>query len=314
MMPEAQQPVPSNFVKEISTTDLKVYFKLEPSDDWEIDKSLVCLGHSKTKGSKIGSAQFAVLTFNNDFITADWQDANAAMRYNAAVKYNCDLSKKYTTPYLVKVTDVYSGKETAVWYGYISNVDQDFKGEGVMVNGLTYAGLMDQQQILGGWYLNNGGTVVDYYRDHKPVYNPKGIGNRSDKVLATTSSIVDIYGIDKTLQKDTKTTANLWTAKHMLDQVIGRGVSTLFNDAGNNYNPWIWFKSLYDAPIPIEYSKAVGEILASSPPVSDYMLHGKSLWQALVEIVESIDGLTISEEIYPKSGDVYLVIVNLKAA
>lgn len=309
-MPEAQQPKGSAIPIEHSTTDLKVYFKLKPSDDWEIDKSLICLVHSKTKGSKIGSAQFVTLMFDNDSTSSDWQEANAAMRYNAAIKYNVDMSLGYKTPYLVKVTDVYDGAETPVWYGYIATVDQEFIGERVGVSGLTYAGLMDRQQILGGWYLNYN-NVVDYFLDHIPVYNPKGIGNKSTQSIVTSPYV--LYGVDRTLEKDTKSTANLWTAEDMLNQVIGRCENNLFADGGNTFNPYRWAEDLYAGSGTILfYNAAVTTILNASSPVSDYTLQGKTLWQALVEIVESIDGLTISEEM-DSNYESYITIVNLKA-
>lgn len=309
-MPSADQPVVSSDVLTVSsTTNLKVYFKLSPTDHWTLDKSLICLGHSKTKGAKIGHATFSVLMYNNEFDSSDWIETNQAMRFNAGAKYQVDMSNGYKTPYLLKVTDIYDGAETPVWYGYVSSVDQDHKAEDCIVYGLTYAGLLDQQQIIGGWYLNIN-DEVDYYLDHVPVYNPNGIGNKSAETMAR--GVYLTHGLDKTLEKDTKSADNLWKTEDMINQIDARLGAYLFNVESNHVNPWIWAKDLYTGhTTPIYYSSDVAAIIDSSSPISDYTLQGKTLWAALVELVESIDSLTISEEI-GTAGEVVISIVKLK--
>ena len=308
-MPTGQGPTqsPVNIVN--STLGLKVYFKLNPTDEWEEDKALICLSHSKTKGAKIGTATFTILTPNNDQTDVNWQEANASMRYNAAVKYRVDISAGYLTPYLVKVTDIFDGVEKQVWMGYISSVEQDHVAERVTLMAQTYAGLLDQQQIIGGWYLNIDDDV-DYFIDYVPVYNPNGIGNRSTQTIY--SGNYNIYGIDKTKEKDTESKSNMWTAKDMLYQVIGRLENGLYNDTGNLFNPWKWAADLYDTNFGIlTITPSIEQKLDNTSAVGGYTLQGKTIWQALVEIVESVEGLTISEGL-PTFDKASILLVDLK--
>lgn len=323
-MPPGQQPTPpaSNAVQAENTQGLKVYWKTDIEKDWKLDYSLVCLGHDKTKGSKIGSAQFTLLYNNNDDTNTHWKTADLSMRFNAAKKYRCDMSAGYQTPYLIKVTNVVNGEETAVWYGYISTVDQDFKRERASLTALTYEGLLDQQQIGGGWFVNIK-ELTDYYYRYVPVYNPGGVGNKSAVERLPKTPNYPVMGVDDTLLKSAKEDANKWTAGDMINQVWGRCAGQLFK-SGTQGNPYSWAKELYRDGLSLDNTK-VEEILSKSYAMNNYSLQGKSIWEALVEIVESVDGLTISQEIeYPnvlegttnktdyKNGKPYLVIVNLK--
>jgi len=306
-MPVGQQPTEINtgYAEVENTTSLKVYYKLKPNDSWIVDRSLVCVGHSKTKGSKIGSAQFVVLNYNNDEVDTEWSRTELAMRYNAAVRYNIDMSTGYKTPYIVKVVDNFDGREGAVWQGYLSTASQDFIAERATVTGLTFAGLLDQQQIIGGWYIStveDGGfyNMVDYYYDYVPVYNPKGIGNKSPYVLQP-QVIYPAWGIDNTLVKSTLTDDNLWTVRDLLNQIFARCTGPLFSVAteadADVYTPnfWIWAKDLLREEYPFDVS-AVESVLENSPTLNGYTLQGKTLWEAIVELIESVDGLTVSEE------------------
>jgi hypothetical protein len=323
-MPIGQQPTQptSNAVQVENTQSLKVYYKIDIEKGWTRDYALVCLGHDKTKGSKIGSAQFTLLYNNNDSTNTHWKTADLSMRFNAAKKYRCDMSDGYQTPYLVKVTDVIDGEETAVWYGYISTVEQDFVRERASLTALTYEGLLDQQQISGGWFVNIK-NLTDYYYRFVPVYNPDGIGNKSTITLSPSPAKYPVLGVDDTLLKKTKEDANKWTAGDMINQVWGRCAGQLFK-SGTQGNPYGWAKDLYRDGLSLDNTK-VAEILSSSYAMDNYSLQGKTIWEALVELVESVDGLTISQEIdYPnvlegstnktdfKNGKPYLVIVNLK--
>jgi len=317
-MPVGQQPTPpeTSAVQVENTQGLKVYYKIDITKGWTRDYALVCLGHDKTKGSKIGSAQFTLLYKNNDSSNTHWSTADLSMRFNAALKYRCDMSGGYMTPYLVKVTDIIEGEETAVWYGYISTVDQDLKKERASLTALTYEGLLDQQQISGGWFVNIN-ELTDYYYDNVPVYNPDGIGNKSAIERLPATPNYPVMGVDDTLLKNTKEDANKWTAGDMINQVWGRCAGQLFKTGHPSVanNPYKWAKTLYRTGISLDNTQ-VETILSASYAVDGYSLQGKTLWEALVELVESVDGLTISQEIDTttdkKDGKPYLVIVNLK--
>jgi len=310
-MPVGQQPTPpeETAVQVHNTERLKIYYKLKPLDSWIEERSLVCVGHGKTKGSKIGSAQFVVLNDSNDTIDTQWSNTELAMRFNAAVRYNIDMSTGYKTPYIVKVTDVFNGIECAVWQGYLSTASQDFVTERATVTGLSFAGLLDQQQILGGWYLTNKVTTptpfvnVDYYYDHIPVYNPRGIGNKS-QYFRLPEGAYKANGVDKTKLKSTVAGGNLWTIKDLLNQIFARCTADLFDPATEansdvfTPNYWIWAKDIYRKILPFDMSEATGEggPLENSSTLNDYSLQGKTIWEAIVELVESVDGLTVSEE------------------
>ena len=302
-MPDGQEPTSSASVAAVvhNTTGVKVYSRLAPTDEWKIDNGLICLSHSVTKGSKIGMAQFSVLMPNNDTASDEWQEVDDIMRCYAANTYNLDMRYGYQIPYLVMVTDIFKGVEKPVWYGYISTVDQDQIAERVSVTGLAMSGLLDQQEIIGGWYLNRLNTV-DYYIDYIPVYNPNGVGNRSSQVLPS-SKYYDIYGVDQTLLKNEYSGAPvdpsiaMWRAKDMLYQVVGRLENSLYS-SGNNFNPYRWAEDVYgDGYSVIEMDDEVEKILEETSQVDSYTLQGKKIWQALVEIVESVDGLVITEAI-----------------
>lgn len=328
-MPVGQQPTPpaSGAVFVENTQSLKVYYKLSPTASWEIDRSLICIGHSKTKGSKIGSAQFTVLMDTNDETDTSWIRTNLVMRHSAARQYNVDMSDGYKTPYLVMVTDVYGGVEKSVWQGYISSVDQDFVRERCSVTGLSFTGMLDQQQIFGGWYITTKLEVgfyrqTNYFYDYAPVYNPKGVGNKSVYYRLPEGSY-RAHAIDSRLTKTVLFATSLWTVKDMLFQVFARCTDPVFDgtDGGGltDINWWIWAKDVYRVLKPFDISKVDGDggPLDDSSTLNDYSLQGKSIWEAIVELVESVDGLTVTEEIDTTSADPkehrpYISIVNLK--
>jgi len=325
-MPVGEQPaiISSTAFQYQNTEGLKVYYKLNPSQSWTVDKSLICTGHGKTKGSKIGSAQFAVLTPNNDEADTDWVSTNLAMRTSAAQKYKVDMSDGYKSPYMVMVTDIISGVEKGVWQGYISTVNQNFVEERCTVSGLNFTGLMDQQQIFGGWYVTtepSGGlyTNVNYFYDYVPVYNPGGIGNKSSSVKAPDGKYT-VEGIDGTLGKSTVFSSGLWTVKDLLFQIFSRCIDPIFDgtQGGGTYDFqwWLWVKDIYATAQPFDVSKVI-DLLNKSSTLNDYSLQGKTIWEAIVELTESVDGLTVTEEMDTDSESIqdhrpYVSFVNLK--
>ena len=318
-MPEGQEPVSTATVVN-NKGDLKVYSRVSLNSDWEKDTSLVCTGFSSTNNLDIGTASFYVLEDGNsasDYI--EYPIDRSIRQYNAASIYRCDLSDGYLSPYYVKVTSIVNGQESAIFYGYISSVTADLTSERTTALALSYAGLLDQVEIYGGWYQDRL-DIATYCYDYTPVYNPKGIGNKGTTTYTPTRqtssyispgpNIYEINCIDETLRTKTNASANKFTIEDMINTVWARCTG---NINGTQNTPWSCFQYLYNGPLSL---LSLAD-LSNAPDVSDYTLQGKTVWAALVELVESVEGLSITERINyndpdPLNGHPYIAIVDLK--
>lgn len=311
-MPDGEQPVvDSNVVVIENTTNLKVYYRVKIADGWVIDKGLICIGMTSTQGLSLGSASFVVLPSNNEFSSSEYQEIDSAMRYSAATKYRVDMSQGWQSPYYVKVTDQVDGRETAIFYGYIDSVEADLTKEIVSVSALTYANLLDSVDLYGGWFNDTDSNNV-FYPEVVPIFNPNGVGNRY--LTSIDVGGYQVFPIDNELLLETAEDSNLWSVRQVIDQIWARGLGSLGVDTP--YNSWRFIGKLYDRTKSLDGSEDALGKLELGYELNNYEFQGKTFWGALVDLVESVQGLTITESIDtstdPKNGKSYLSIVDLK--
>jgi hypothetical protein len=301
-MPAGTEPIISSQVIENKT--VKTYYRLTASAAWQIDDSLICTGiNGTTNGVSIGQASFFVLESSNGDGVGYQEQLNARV-YNASIKYRTNFNSGYQGPYYVKVTTATNGEEEQpIFYGYIHSVQSDFTGQRATCTALSYAGLLDQQQMYGGWYEQRDGGGLKYYPDYKPVYNPNGIGNRGTSTFTPTGSTHQTYGIDNSKLENINGDVNKFTVLDMINTVWTRTSGSIPGIT----NPHKVFTNLYNKTIGGNIAglafteEALAKILPGGSDTTfapdNYTLQGKSIWEALVELVESIDGLGISEDI-----------------
>lgn len=327
-MPTAQAPTssPANIIT--VDTSLKVYYRILETSDWRIDTSLVCTGHSPTNGAQIGSASFDILPTSNDTNTPNYDDDINAKLYNAAVKYKCDQSGGYETPYYVKVTASISEVETAIFYGYINTATWNATANRCVVNALSYAGLLDTTGMFGGWFVNTDDTIT-WHGEYSPVFNPKGVGNKGGSVVS--GSEWSLNAIDNSLVINTENDSNRYTVEDVVRHIWGRVTTSMTSfktyrgefggsEVITTYtNPWYYISRIYNRTLGgTQYAGLVGlDDLSSSSPVDNYIYTGKTFWGSMLELVESVEGFTLTELIDTsfadkKNAPPYIAVVNLK--
>ena len=337
-MPTGQAPTatPVNIVT--VDTSLKVYSRLIETNDWTIDTSLVCTGHSPTHGAQIGSATFHILPTSNDPLTPNYTADIQAKLYNAAVKYKCDNSEGYEVPYYVKVTADIAQVETAIFYGYISSATWDSTANRCVCDALSYAGLLDSTGMFGGWFVNTDDTIT-WHGEYSPVFNPDGVGNKGGSVVSGSEWSLD--AIDNSLIINTENDDNRFTVEDVIKHIWGRVTTSMTSfktyrgefggsEVITTYtNPWYYISRIYNRTLGgTQYAglSGVGDLSTAetpstpavpSTPLDNYTYTGKTFWTAMLELVESVEGFTLTELIDTsfndrKNAPPYIAIVNLK--
>ena len=310
-MPAGDQP---EYTASVITneTNTKVYYRTSTTGDWVEDKSLVFLGRTGvTNGYSFGGARFYVLEGDNDTTRTERADEVSARQWNASVKYRCNFSEGYISPYYVKVAI----GDAVLFYGFINSVDMNLTAERATCNALSYSALLDQQQIYGGWRTEANTDTAVYYNNHVLTYNPNGMGNKGSATYTASGSSYTVTATDETLLTQTATDANKFTVRDMIYTVWARINGPLDNTFSIQANPWQCFRNLYDRKdegnyANLVFSTSAGDKLKTSYAVSNYKLQGKTLWGALAELVESVGGLALTEEI-DNDGSAYVKIIDL---
>lgn len=304
-MPDAELPsLPSATAPVIPVTSgLKVYtaesITAISGDNWILEKTLICIGISPTNGNQIGSAQFSLLPSTNTD-GADRDTQLATTKGTAQDTYKVNFGDEYKNPFYVKITDVIQAEEVPVFYGYISSVTNNIVGARCSCAALSYAGLLDQVGLLGSWWKTPLGT--DWYFEAEPVFNPNGAGNKGSGTIS--SGDISGFVIDETQLILNNTISNKFSAYDVLNLVA---LHCLHSDATltsgeTAVHPWSFAGLIYRDGF-IEYGAGAKELLQASFIVDSYSFTGKSIWGALVEIVQSVDNLIISERFKYLSDD-----------
>ncbi len=303
-MPAGSQPITPTSTQIFNDTSLKVFYRTSLAGAWQLDTSLIFTGSTKTNGAKMGDATFFVLESGNQ--ASDYPEYNAdvaARVYNAAQKYNLDQTGGYLNPYYIKVTKIEEGETINIFLGYIDTVFWNSSARRTSATALNYANLLDSVRIYGGWFVDTAESIVFKYDDIS-VFNPDGIGNKSTQTVTNGEFVIE--GIDKTLSSQNESNSNKYSVLDIIHQILGRGYSV-------DSTPWDFISSLYDGGVVLAVdSPQTGINLENSFAPNGYILQDKKMWEALTELVESVKGLAITEEI-DEDGSAYLLIVNQKA-
>ena len=321
-MPAGDQP---EYTASVITneTNTKVYYRTSTTGDWTVDHSLVFLGRTGvTNGYSFGGARFFVLEDSNDTTEVGHAEEVSARRWNASVRYRCNFKDGYVSPYYIKVTNKFEGQERVIFYGFINSVDMDLTAERATCNALSYSALLDQQQIYGGWRADASLGFASYYFNHVITYNPNGLGNKADSSseYEISGSNYTITPTDDTLLTETETDANKFTVLDMITTVWARVNGDLDPLVASADNPWKCFRNLYSRKEGANYANLLIEKsalakLTASYAVNNYTLQGKTIWGALSELVESVGGLALTEDIdfNDANQSPYVKIIDLKA-
>lgn len=303
-MPAGVIPQPTN-TQIYPTNNLKVYQKLTvASDTWTINKGLLCTRITNTNGNNIGSATLIPLPADNSN-TDDHSDQIDDFKGDAIDTYKVNLTTQYDSPVLIKITDKVGGVEAPVFYGYMNSGTRDVPNS--VVSSLTassYAGMLNSTPLLGGW-VNYDDTNFKWFQSGDIVFNPRGNGNRS--ALTVSQDTIDAPAIDysKVIEGDTQD--NKFSASDVFYHALLHGVMTdatidIPDQNITTAQPWLYIKNLYDYGI-LEFGEGAETLLNSSFTIKDsYTYVGKPLWSVLVEIVEGVDNLSISEKIRKDMG------------
>ena len=303
-MPEAVEPSGPESTEIDNTVNLKVYKALSiadiNNDDWELDNLLICTGLSQSKNSQVGSASFSLLPFDNDTTREGYEEELQATKGAAQDTLKVNLTN-YQDPYYVKVTDVIDGVIAPVFYGYINSVTNDIANARCSASALSYAGLLDQVDLCGAWWKSLAGAA-EWFFEIEPIFNPRGLGNRSGTTVSgggVTGPIIEEVNI---LNGELNT--QRFTALDMINLVLLHATRSdaKLNDGIFTPNPWSFAASIYKTGI-IEIEPAAQAALNDSFAVDNYTYYGKTMWAALVELVESVDNLMITERISYDAGE-----------
>ena len=303
-MPSGSQPITPASTQIFNDTSLKVFYRTSLSGAWKLDTSLIFTGSTKTNGIKTGQASFFVLESGNQ--ASDYPAYNddvAARVFNAAQKYNVDLEQGYLNPYYVKVTKVNQGETDTIFLGYINTVDWDGLARRTRAVAGSYANLLDGVDLYGSFVIDTA-DAFSFHFDDISIFNPKGVGNKS--TLSVTNGGFQAFGIDKTLDAQNESDSNKHSVLNIINNVLARGYSA-------SGSPWDFVAGLYDGAVKLAVdTDATGDKLVASFAPNGYRFQDKTMWATLTELVESVEGLALTEEIDP-TGRAYLLIVNLKA-
>lgn len=296
-MPEGQQPV-STVVRIENKSNLKVYFALNcaaiGTNDWELEETLVCTGFTQTNGATLGQAFFVTLPSSQDRDSTAYQESEAIMRYDAPQFYNADLSSVYNNPFYVKVTDSLSGVEIPIFYGYIDSATVDVTGARSGLTAVSFAGLLSQVDLLGGFFDYNDSSGVEWFFKVAPIFNPKGLGNKSINTVSSGGRTANSIDESRIINGGEDKFTVLDVIEHVLQ--IALNDDAVLTDGAGSVKPYSFIRKLYEPGI-VEISEEVQAVLDASYVVTDYSYVGKSFWDVLVELVESVENLIITEKL-----------------
>lgn len=308
-----------------SSVDRKVYHSTSVAnivtDDWIEDENLIPNTITKTNGTKIGTCTFDLL---RDPIEGDGlidSDGDATRGEAVDILGAGTETTTYINPYYVKVTDkkIIDGSlvEYPVFFGYIEEVSYDVTEGTSTAIALSYAGLLDSVDLYGGYWnttsMGTGSGTPKFLESVMPVFNPNGKGNMSTTLFQEGDAVFKT--IDESLVlKNYNANENeiyKWNALDIIKMI--RAFTVTGTTCKFHTKPLYGFVgSIYGNRNQagfIKYASGVVEKLEASAKVSDYTYFGKSMWEALVELVTSVDTLGITE-IIDEDGDVYVYVID----
>ena len=291
-MPAGSQPIVNDSILKANQEGIKVWEARSvasiASEYWTRSRTLIPLSTTHTNGSSLGSCTFALYptAFPGD---PEYTIENESYtRYNAPSRHRVitDLPD-YPNPLYVKITHDINGEDKPVWFGYIESVSFDIVTERSVAFGVSFAGLLDQVDCIGG-YFALADDNIGYRAEVLPIFNRNGNGNKGGNV---TSGSITAPCIDMSKEVDTR------TARFTLYDVINHLLLLAVNPSTllGTKKPYSFIEKLYQSGI-ISIASAAQTILSSSFPVDSYSYVGKPFWSALVELVESAGGLVITEK------------------
>ena len=295
-MPEGQLPV-ENFGDYTNTPDLQVYYKLSAQEtEWIVSTDLIVLNYGTTNGSTLGSASLVPLMLDNDSTRPDYDSEVRAVKIDAQDIYFVNTQGGSSGPYYIRVTDKQNGVEFPIFFGYVNSVPNSLVPGRCAAGALSYAGLLNSQDLVGAWY-HTGPATNAWKSNVEPIFNPDGNGNKGSETITVGS--ITAPAINQTKIIETETTDNMFTVSDIINVILLHLVSTaaVFDDGiSPSVQPWYWAKFAYHTDL-IEITPDAQELLAAAFVVDNYSYYGKSVWRALTELVDSVGNLVLSEKI-----------------
>lgn len=303
-MPTGVIPQASN-TQIFPTDNLKVYQKLTvASDTWILNKGLLCTRVSNTNGNDIGTATLVPLPANNAN-TDDHDSQIDDFRGDAIDTYKVNLTTRNEFPVLIKVTDKIGGVEAPIFYGFMESGTRDIPNSVVTsLTALSYAGMLNRTPLFGAW-MHSDATTYQWFQNADVVFNPNGNGNKSTMTKTVDGIVAPVIDNSKILEGENQD--NKFSAADVFYHALLHGVSpdARFNLISENIDDaqiWLYVKGLYDLGL-VEFGEGAETILNNSFTIADsYTYMGKSIWAVLVEIVEGVANLSISEKIRKDQG------------
>ena len=295
-MPDGSQPITAVTNQYINTAP-KVYFAESvgqiSADQWVESELLIAQSRVFTNGTKLGTASFAILPNGNPVDKPDYDDQDNILKLAAPDFFKVNLSGVYNTPIYVKITETLNGVEFPVWYGFLDSSTVNIMEGRCTIGGIAYAGLLSMVDCIGGFF-NSEPSTAQWFQQVEPIFNPKGLGNKGSVDISSGGRTAKALDYTKVIDGGDSRYTVLDVIEHVL-QLILNDDATLKDELFTK-RPYSFIRDLYDTNL-VDIDDDAAEALSSSFVVDNYSYVGKSVWDVLVELVESVEGLMIAESL-----------------